>query len=115
MKYLPSHSSLHIFSIPFLLALAATVDVSRVRAEEERVFRSRNAQFSQLGVGVTLAAQSIFDSLAKTYPCKWDRDIIVILDSVRLSPPYDVKSITYVIPLDSIQFPDNIELLLSSH
>lgn len=70
--------------------------MTRVRAEEDRVYRKRYAQFSQLGVGVTAAAQTIFDSLAKTLPCRWDRDNIIILDTVRLSPPYDVESIRYV-------------------
>jgi len=75
------------------LCTIAQVDVARVRAEEDRIFRKRHAEFTQVGVGVTPAAQAIFDALAKTLPCKWDREVIVILDTVHLAPPYDVKSI----------------------
>lgn len=64
-----------------------------MRAEQEKVFHKRHSQYLQIGLGVTPSAQAVFDLLAKTLPCKWDQDVIVILDTVRLSAPYDVDSI----------------------
>lgn len=75
---------------------AASIDVARLRVEQDRVIHERHDEFDRLGVGVTPAAQVTFDTLEKTLPCKWDRDTIVILESVRLRPPYDVNSIRYV-------------------
>lgn len=42
---------------------------------------------SSFGVGVTQEAQEIFDSLAKTMPCSWDKNVICCY-RVRISPPY---------------------------
>lgn len=70
------------------------IDVTRVRAEEDRIFRRRHSEYAQVGIDVSPAAQAIFDTLAKTLPCKWQRDIIVILDTVHLAPPYDVRSLS---------------------
>lgn len=75
------------------VSCTATIDAQLVRAEEERECRKRHSQFMKIGVGVTPTAQNTFDLLEKTLPCKWDHDVIVILDSVRLSAPYDVNSI----------------------
>lgn len=74
--------------------LLAEIDLPRLKAEQERVFRKRHDEFAHIGVGVSSEAQAVFDTLVKTLPCKWDGKVIVILDSVRLAPPYNVKSIT---------------------
>lgn len=74
----------------------AVIDTSRLRAEQERVFRKRHHEYTRIGVGVSKGAQAIFDMIDKTLPCDWDDNIIVVLKTVRLAPPYDVKSIRYV-------------------
>lgn len=71
----------------------AIVDSNRLQQEQEVMFRKRKAEFENLGVGVSASAQVIFDVLAKTLPCKWDKDVIVVLETVRLAAPYDVKSL----------------------
>lgn len=76
-----------------LCQFVAVVDVTRLQPEQEIAFRKREAEFDNIGVGVSANAQAIFDVLAKTLPCKWEKDVIVVLDTVRLAPPYTVKSI----------------------
>lgn len=45
---------------------------------------------------MSAGAQAIFDMIDKTLPCEWADKVIVILKTVRLAPPYNVKSIRYV-------------------
>lgn len=65
----------------------------RLRADQEKRFRRAEEEFVRIGVGVTPKAQHIFDVISKTLPCAWSGDIIVVLETVRLGPPYDAKSI----------------------
>lgn len=62
--------------------------VDGARVDVGPVLRARHAEYTRIGVDVTAEAQRVFDALAKTLPCRWDRDTIVVLDSVRLSRPY---------------------------
>lgn len=43
------------------------------------------------GVGVTAHAQEIFDELAKTMECRWDKEDILCFD-VRITKPYGVEN-----------------------
>ncbi|PXF40764.1 Protein LSM12-like [Gracilariopsis chorda] len=70
------------------------IDLAKLRAEERRICEKREAEFNKLGVGVSPSAQAIFDTLAKTMPCKWDGEDILILDTVRLAPPYNAKCLS---------------------
>lgn len=79
---------------PRVWPAAPVVDIGRIRADEERVLRKRHAEYAQVGVGVTPEAQAIFNALAKTLPCKWNQDVIVIFDSVCLAAPYTAASIS---------------------
>lgn len=74
-------------------SLTVHVDLAKLRAEERRTYEKRETEFNKLGVGVSPSAQAIFDTLAKTMPCKWDGEHIVILDTVRLAPPYNAKGL----------------------
>lgn len=75
---------------------AVDVDLPRLKAEQERIFRKRHIEFTHIGVGVTPEGQAVFDVLAKTLPCEWEGNVIVVFGTVRLGPPYDIKSIRYV-------------------
>lgn len=73
--------------------VAVDVDLPRLKAEQERIFRKRHIEFTHIGVGVTPEGQAVFDVLAKTLPCEWEGNVIVVFGTVRLGPPYDIKSI----------------------
>jgi hypothetical protein len=45
-------------------------------------------------VGVTAEAQEIFNSLAKTLPCRWHGDMIVVFEDIRIPSPYTLNSIS---------------------
>ena len=59
------------------------VDEQRCRDREERAVRSAQLEAAKIGLGVTVQGQLVFDSLAKTLPCKWQDKTIVVLDEVR--------------------------------
>ncbi|XP_077222629.1 uncharacterized protein LOC143856319 [Tasmannia lanceolata] len=64
------------------------VDLSSVQAREESAIRQAEIEAERIGVGVTSEAQSIFDSLSKTLPVRWDMTAIVVMNEVRVSSPY---------------------------
>ena len=41
-----------------------------------------------IGENVTEQAQEIFDALARTLPCRWNDQVIVVLDEISIAPPY---------------------------
>ncbi|CAO3612275.1 unnamed protein product [Cunninghamella echinulata] len=68
------------------------VHIDRIVAREAETVRGVRQQMAKLGVGVTREAQDIFDALAKTLPCRWAGDKIIVLDEVMISSPYDVDN-----------------------
>ncbi|XP_065053472.1 protein LSM12-like [Rhopilema esculentum] len=43
----------------------------------------------KIGINVSSEAQALFDSISKLFPeCKWEGDNIVVMEEVRISPPY---------------------------
>ncbi|SAM07068.1 hypothetical protein [Absidia glauca] len=70
----------------------APVNLGRLVAREADTAKGVKQQVAKLGVGVTEEAQEIFDALAKTLPCRWSNDSIIVMDEVIITPPYGVEN-----------------------
>ncbi|KAI8332584.1 anticodon-binding domain-containing protein [Chlamydoabsidia padenii] len=68
------------------------VHLDRLVAREANTTKEVRQQVAKLGVGVTEEVQAIFDALAKTLPCRWSNDSIIVMDEVIITPPYDVEN-----------------------
>ena len=49
---------------------------------------SMTMQTDNIGENVTEEAQEIFDALARTLPCRWKNQEIIVLDEISIPPPY---------------------------
>lgn len=70
------------------------VDVERCRKREERALQTAKEEAGRVGVGVTKEAQTLFDSLHKTMPCRWQDKTIVVLEEVHVGEPYTPEAAT---------------------
>ncbi|RIA91836.1 anticodon-binding domain-containing protein [Glomus cerebriforme] len=66
------------------------VPMDRIQAREIQAVKETQAALARIGVGVTQKAQDIFDALSKTLPCRWAKESIIVLEEVRIDPPYDI-------------------------
>jgi hypothetical protein len=66
------------------------VNYEKLREREQKACYERE---QHLGSNVTSEAQQIFDQLSKTLLCRWDDDVIVVMDVIRISSPYDLDSV----------------------
>ena len=63
-----------------------------VRADENAL-RCAKAAADNIGENVSALAQDVFDALARTLPCKWNGDVIVVMDEVEVrGPAYDAAT-----------------------
>ncbi|KAK7250520.1 hypothetical protein RIF29_33011 [Crotalaria pallida] len=69
------------------------LDLNALQSREELALRQAEADAERIGVGVTSEAQSIFDALSKTLPVRWDKTVIVVMNEVRVSSPYNSESV----------------------
>ncbi|KAK7317587.1 hypothetical protein RJT34_01950 [Clitoria ternatea] len=69
------------------------LDLTALQAREDVALRQAEADAERIGVGVTSEAQSIFDALSKTLPVRWDKTVIVVMNEVRVSSPYNSESV----------------------
>jgi len=69
------------------------INIQKIRSKEDSSLHALRDEASRIGVGVTKEAQEIFDALAKTLPCHWNQDTIIVLEEVKISKPYDLESV----------------------
>jgi small nuclear ribonucleoprotein (snRNP)-like protein len=79
-------------AVPFSSATQLPgVNLDKLREREANALIERR---QKLGTGVSHVAQQIFDSLSKTLPCKWNGNEILVLESIKIAPPYTLDSVT---------------------
>jgi len=64
------------------------VPLSVINEREKRAVAKALEDKEFIGNGVTVRAQAIFESLRKTMPCEWKEHDILVLNEVRIPPPY---------------------------
>eukprot|EP00698_Gefionella_okellyi_P018548 TRINITY_DN556_c0_g1_i1.p1 TRINITY_DN556_c0_g1~~TRINITY_DN556_c0_g1_i1.p1 ORF type:complete len:180 (-),score=23.55 TRINITY_DN556_c0_g1_i1:26-565(-) len=70
------------------------VNLQRLVRREERAVDKARERAAQIGMGVSTLAQQVFDALAKTLPCTWVGDRIIVMNEAVISKPYTSESIT---------------------
>mmetsp|Transcript_8196 Transcript_8196/g.28153 ORF Transcript_8196/g.28153 Transcript_8196/m.28153 type:complete len:181 (-) Transcript_8196:51-593(-) len=72
------------------------VCTKRAEEREAKALMGANKRAEQIGVGVTRAAQSVFDSVNKTLPCRWQGKDIIVIGEVTIVSPYGLDNCTVV-------------------
>ncbi|KAJ8103867.1 anticodon-binding domain-containing protein [Lipomyces tetrasporus] len=79
---------------PFLKATPriGPVDINSAVQKINSAARAAGQLLAQRGVGVTKDAQDLFDALAKTLPVRWLDKSILVLEEVKVDPPYTAEA-----------------------
>lgn len=64
------------------------VDVRRLKEREDKAVQKKKDEQKKKGKGVSSEAQELFNVLDRIYPTRWAGESIIIMDSVRIDPPY---------------------------
>ncbi|KAJ1744652.1 hypothetical protein LPJ69_007273, partial [Coemansia sp. RSA 1752] len=70
------------------MPIVRAVTTAEIEARKARALVQAKERASRIGVGVSEHAQSIFEALSKTLPCRWDQNSIVVLDEIAIDSPY---------------------------
>jgi hypothetical protein len=69
-------------------------DAQDLEHRKVNLLNERKEAETFIGLGVSPLAQQIFDAVNKTYPCVWQDDVIVVMKSVFVAPPYTADATT---------------------
>ncbi|PVU99473.1 hypothetical protein BB560_005495, partial [Smittium megazygosporum] len=85
-------------TLDFELPQETYLPVEKLKIAHHKVLNEARTQYLRIGENVTPKAQSIFDALSKTLPCRWNKQRIVVLDEIFIDPPYNVENCTSASP-----------------
>lgn len=68
------------------------INMRKLAAREQQALQKAHENMLRIGVGVSPEAQTIFNALSRTLPCRWDKTTIIVMDEVRIQAPYTVET-----------------------
>jgi hypothetical protein len=75
-------------SLVELATALAQLSFSDSEAKVEKAVKEDIKQRARIGEGVSEETQTLFDTLAKTLPVRWNGQSIIVMDEVIIEPPY---------------------------
>ena len=76
-----------VFILSFLYCLYYSLEGLAKR--EQVAYEQAGKNIAATNTGVDSSIQLLFEKMLFLYPCKWNGDSIIVLDSFRIDPPYD--------------------------
>ncbi|GAB5368136.1 hypothetical protein AAMO2058_001292300 [Amorphochlora amoebiformis] len=72
-----------------------SINIRAISSREAAAIEERRKEAAKIGVGVSAKAQKIFNRLVAMFDStRWEGTTIVIMDNMRLKPPYTPESCT---------------------
>ncbi|XP_038044549.1 protein LSM12 homolog [Patiria miniata] len=68
------------------------LNTPKLKKRAEEAIKAKQTAFKLLQEGVSAEAQSLFHTISKTLPCKWQGPVIVVNESVEIPPPYGTEN-----------------------
>jgi hypothetical protein len=69
-----------------------------IQTREQENIEDRVEEMETLGVGVSPEGQKLFDAIRRSTPCVWNGVSFIVLDTIRVSPPYTSSQCQLVAP-----------------
>jgi small nuclear ribonucleoprotein (snRNP)-like protein len=67
------------------------VNLDKLKERENSAVAERK---QKLGFNVSHDAQNIFDALSKTLPCRWNQNEIIVMEMIKIVPPYQLENVS---------------------
>ena len=93
----------------------SSLDSNVVNTKLEAAIRLRQEDSAKIGKNVSEFAQQLFFSLAKTLPCRWDNQTIVVMDNILIAPPYTAESCSILTGDNKSPALERIKSIVANH
>ena len=93
----------------------SSLDSNVVNTKLEAAIRLRQEDAAKIGKNVSEFAQQLFFSLAKTLPCRWDNQTIVVMDNILIAPPYTAESCSILTGDNKSPALERIKSIVANH